>query len=77
MYKNESIVIWNGNSKQGPVAFSDLLRQLPPSFHRVESIDVHPVAGRTISLTLLFLVYDQLLAYKLIKAHCWSVFQEV
>lgn len=44
-YREDSVLIWNGNAKKGLQTLRDFFQQLPPSTHNIQSIDCQPIAG--------------------------------
>ncbi len=43
LYSNNSLVVWNGNSKSGSSSIIEFYQSLPGSSHRLFSFDCHPV----------------------------------
>jgi hypothetical protein len=43
IYKDMSTILWNGTPCRGLSAYHNLLRELPATSHRIESIDCHPI----------------------------------
>merc|ERR1711879_1036314 len=46
-YREDSVLIWNGNAKKGLQTLRDFFQQLPPSTHNIQSIDCQPIADGT------------------------------
>jgi len=44
-YKEDSVVLWNGNAKRGLQSLNEFFKQLPPTKHEVTSVDCHPMPG--------------------------------
>jgi len=53
IYKDESIVIWNGSLIRGTESLQNFLKQLPPSKHTIEYFDAHPMPNSPPEATML------------------------
>jgi hypothetical protein len=53
MYLPDAKIIWNGNTvSPNPVALSPFLDTLPLSRHDLQSLDCHPMPGRSVLISL-------------------------
>eukprot|EP01137_Pigoraptor_chileana_P000761 Opistho-2@37440 len=51
-YKDQSVVVWNGNRVAGLGGIAQMFQQLPSTRHTIDSYDCQPVEGSTSCLLL-------------------------
>ena len=44
-YRDSSSLTWNGRPYQGVAGVKDLIQNMPPTVHEVQSFDCHPIPG--------------------------------
>ena len=50
-YRPSSSITWNGNTKTGVDGLKELITNMPPTSHNMQSFDCHPVPGNADPIT--------------------------
>lgn len=53
LYSNNSLVVWNGNTKSGSPGITEFYQSLPGSNHRLSSFDCQPVQSASATTSVL------------------------